>query len=1079
MIQYRFASHLVAALSLSLPVIVTAQTFSSHGFSIYQAGITPEDLVVGDFDGDGVPDAAVANTKAAESGSPDLVSIYLSQGNGIFAPRTDVTVGDRPEGIATGLLDGNSSLDMVTANFNAGTLSVLLGNGSGGFTAGSTIPVAGGPRSITTGDFDGDGKTDLATANYSAATVSFLRGNGSGGFTLIGSTTVGRSPEAIAKGRINGDSALDLVTCNATDDTLTALLGNGNGTFSVLSTISVGDNPRHAKLVDLNGDGFDDLLCANHDSATVSVLRNNSGASFTSQGTLSISGLSGAVYLNAADLNADGRLDVIVSFARSDALGIFPGTGPFTFGAGETVPTGDNPLGIGVGDFDSSGRVDLVVSNALDDNIHVYLSSLNSSSIALDNGQPGTSFTGSWSTSGSPSPYGGTSLFAKATIGAVFTWNVPIPSTSAYSVYAWWTQASSRTKSSPYTVFHEDGQTTILVDQTTGGGRWNFLGTFAFDTMTARVQVSSTSATLSTCADAVCLLPLLQSNAPPMAFIDSVAPSPVSFGSTVTFSGIGLDSNGIVSGYQWRSSLDGVISSASTFSTSALAVGSHDIVFRVQDNQGLWSPEARTTLEVTSVAPVHTVVLDNGDPGTSFTGTWSTSGASNPYGASSIFSKNGATYTYTIPLSATGTYEVYAWWTQLASRPASAPIDITHSAGTSTVSVNQQTNGGQWNLLGTYSFGSTAVIKINAIGSASTCADAVCLSLVGGANVPPTAQITSISPSPSTLGSSVAFNGSANDPDGSIVGYEWRSSLDGQLSTQASFSSSSLSLGTHTISFRAQDNGGIWSSEAQQSLVVSVSGSSTPLIIDNGQPGTSFTGSWTASGGPNPYGAGSIYSKNGATYTYTFSLPSAGAYQVSGWWTQIASRPTSAPIDITHASGTSTVNVNQQANGGQWNSLGTFTFNSTAVVKINALGTASTCADAIRLEPAGVGDIIIDNGGPGTSFIGTWNPSGAPNPYGAGSIYAKNGPTYTYTIPAAGNYKVHAWWTQLATRPTAAPITIQHSGGSSTVNVNQRVNGGQWNLLGTFTFTGQATITIAAVGTDSTCADAVRLEPVP
>ena len=62
-------------------------------------------------------------------------------------------------------------------------------------------------------------------------------------------------------------------------------------------------------------------------------------------------------------------------------------------------------------------------------------------------------------------------------------------------------------------------------------------------------------------------------------------------------------------------------------------------------------------------------------------------------------------------------------------------------------------------------------------------------------------------------------------------------------------------------------------------------------------------------------------------------------------------------------------------------------------------------------------------------------------------------------------------------RTGAVPITIQHAGGETVVTVNQKKNGGRWNLLGTFTFTKDAVITITAPGSKTSCADAVRLEP--
>ena len=59
------------------------------------------------------------------------------------------------------------------------------------------------------------------------------------------------------------------------------------------------------------------------------------------------------------------------------------------------------------------------------------------------------------------------------------------------------------------------------------------------------------------------------------------------------------------------------------------------------------------------------------------------------------------------------------------------------------------------------------------------------------------------------------FNGSGSDSDGTVVAYLWRSDIDGidesfELSTEANFSSSDLSLGYHTIEFVVQDNDGAW-----------------------------------------------------------------------------------------------------------------------------------------------------------------------------------------------------------------------------------------------------------------------------
>jgi PKD repeat protein len=89
-------------------------------------------------------------------------------------------------------------------------------------------------------------------------------------------------------------------------------------------------------------------------------------------------------------------------------------------------------------------------------------------------------------------------------------------------------------------------------------------------------------------------------------------------------------------------------------------------------------------------------------------------------------------------------------------------------------------------------------------------------------NNPPTAYIDSIDPNPAILGELVYFDGYGDDSDGYITGYNWRSDLDGQLSTQSSFSIPSLSSGTHTIYFKVKDDDDEWSEEDALSLLINI-----------------------------------------------------------------------------------------------------------------------------------------------------------------------------------------------------------------------------------------------------------------
>jgi len=124
------------------------------------------------------------------------------------------------------------------------------------------------------------------------------------------------------------------------------------------------------------------------------------------------------------------------------------------------------------------------------------------------------------------------------------------------------------------------------------------------------------------------------------------------------------------------------------------------------------------------------------------------------------------------------------------------------------------------------------------------------------ANEPPTAYIDSVSPTEAQVspGETVAFTGHGIDPDGSVAAYSWRSSIDGQISTSASFETSALSEGTHTIWFRVQDTSGDWSKEVPCHVTVLPSGIVLPVVDSfDASPGSvvkggSSTLSWDVSG---------------------------------------------------------------------------------------------------------------------------------------------------------------------------------------------------------------------------------------
>ena len=113
--------------------------------------------------------------------------------------------------------------------------------------------------------------------------------------------------------------------------------------------------------------------------------------------------------------------------------------------------------------------------------------------------------------------------------------------------------------------------------------------------------------------------------------------------------------------------------------------------------------------------------------------------------------------------------------------------------------------------------------------------------------IPPVAVIDSVSSSQIYTGDSVKFTGHGISSTGQIIGYNWRSSINGDISKQATFDTTTLSAGSHTIWFSVQDNYGNWSQEIGTNVIVLAQGGPTKMTIKvfTASPPTITEGDWS------------------------------------------------------------------------------------------------------------------------------------------------------------------------------------------------------------------------------------------
>ncbi len=171
-------------------------------------------IAVADFNQDGKPDLAVANTESKG------ISILLGAGNGAFAAATTVAKGRYGGAPAVADLNGDGKPDLVYASVYSAGVTVLLGTGNGAFSPapGSRLGLPGHPYDVAVADFNGDRKTDLAVASEDRKTVSLLLGTGAGRFRaatfspFAASRTVDAAPAFAGVADFNGDGGVDLLT---------------------------------------------------------------------------------------------------------------------------------------------------------------------------------------------------------------------------------------------------------------------------------------------------------------------------------------------------------------------------------------------------------------------------------------------------------------------------------------------------------------------------------------------------------------------------------------------------------------------------------------------------------------------------------------------------------------------------------------------------------------------------------------------------------------------------------------------------------------------------------------------------
>lgn len=322
----------------------------------FDSGYAPSSVAVGDLNGDGISDIAVANNYDR------TVSVLLGNGNGTFQARRVFATGTNPSSTAIGDLDGDGNPDLAVSNYSYNTISVLLGNGDGTFQALRDFATGNRPLSVSIDDLDGDGILDLAVANSGSHTISVLLGNGDGTFQTRQNFATGSLPWSVAIGDLDGDGTPDLAVTNLNSGTVSMLLGKGDGTFQTRRDFATGSCPQSVTIGDLNDDGTPDIAVANACSDNISVLSGNGDGTFQARQNYATGNAPQSVAIG--DLDGDGLPDLAVANNNSNTVSVLLGNGNGTFQIRRDFATGTGPQSVAIDDLNGDGLSDLVTANS-------------------------------------------------------------------------------------------------------------------------------------------------------------------------------------------------------------------------------------------------------------------------------------------------------------------------------------------------------------------------------------------------------------------------------------------------------------------------------------------------------------------------------------------------------------------------------------------------------------------------------------------------------------------------------------------------------------------------------------------
>lgn len=291
----------------------------------------------------------------------------INLGGTVFTP-TLMELGKGESSLAVFDFNSDGHKDLVVSNYADNNIVIYRGNGKGNLTEINRASAGMNPTDIATADINGDGDFDIAIANHETSYMTVLLGDGKGNFNPAAYSPFGFEVKPhlheVQLHDLDNDNKVDLIVDNRANEGLLVLKGLNDGGFQTPGELInvAGDPYRGFAIADLNTDGRLDIVTPNQQEvATILNASSSERLSFTLHGLVESTR---PFSVELADLNGDGHNDLIVA-SNGDNVTIIPGdgTGNFLEKRRTSIKTSSGAKQIAIGDINGDGIKDSLISS--------------------------------------------------------------------------------------------------------------------------------------------------------------------------------------------------------------------------------------------------------------------------------------------------------------------------------------------------------------------------------------------------------------------------------------------------------------------------------------------------------------------------------------------------------------------------------------------------------------------------------------------------------------------------------------------------------------------------------------------